>query len=83
MTLSEQSADLTREIFTDEFGTCWVLKDGCTAERAIHLVSTAEGPPSGELVADVVRGNVDLRQGEPCLNLKPDGVLEFWEVSRL
>lgn len=71
------------EVFTDEWGTCWVPQGGrCkTADEALAVVEKYDGPFEHEPTVTVVTGRVEMRDDEPWFTEDVDGDVTCWRVS--
>lgn len=72
------------ELFSNEFGTSWVVKSERTptAEAAIRVVTEYEGPPDDGWECRLRRARIEWREGEGWwLTTDDNGEYEVWEVD--
>jgi hypothetical protein len=76
--------DVADELFTDEYGTWWVVKSekAPTGEAAFKIVEDHEGEPDDERFCSLVRARIEWRaQGDGWwLTVDPAGPFLVWQV---
>ena len=75
------ATDWSKELFSDDWGTYWVVADDRTAADAIALAASWAGPFDEEPTARIVTGRVTERGGEPWFQEDAEATDRFWRVD--